>query len=120
MKTPFLSLTQLILGAVAGISLLSFLLPQPSQADELPGQVNPLQDINGPQSSDPFARGADDFSILDLIQRATTSNGISLEEYGSQQNESLNSEAAVFRARQRERIQGQQQASPGTAPQPAQ
>ncbi len=115
MKMPFLSLTRLFLGTVAGIGIVLCLLPQSSRADEIPGRVNPIQDFNDQNNDDPFARGADDFSILNLIQRAAQSNGRSLEEYTSEQNESLNTEASEFRARQREMIQGQQQTKPGSS-----
>lgn len=121
MKIPFLSLTRLFLGTVAGVGIVLCLLSQPSRADDVPGRVNPIQDFNDQNNDDPFARGADDFSILNLIHRASQSNGRSLEEYSSEQSESLNTEASEFRARQRELIQGQQQVRPSssvTVPQP--
>lgn len=124
MKMQTKLLTRLVLGTVAGISL-SLLLPQPSRADDNPRQVNPLQDIDPQNSSDPFTRmnNGDNFGLLDLVRRAT-SNTRSWDQFSTDQNQSLDSEAAKFRARQREIIQSQpQQPSPGnsvTTPQPAQ
>lgn len=113
MKMPLLPLARLVVGTVAGIGLVSLLLPQPSWAQAT--DVNPLQDFE-PQEhrrSDPFSRtnDADGFGVFDLIHRATLGNNRSLDDFSSEQNESLDAAAAQFRARQRQQIQGQGQAS---------
>lgn len=115
MKITAKPLNRLVLATLAGVGLFSLLLPQSSWADDAPRQVNPLEDFNSDQnSSNPFSRTADSFSMLDLIRRAT-SNTRSWDDYSSDQNENLDSAAAEFRARQRQLIQGQQQPSPSSS-----
>lgn len=111
-------LTSLILSTVAGISA-SLLLPQPSWAQVTTTDVNPLEDLNSEQSSDPFSRTGSSFGVFDLIHRANLGSGPNPDEYSSQQNESLNTAAAEFRKKQQERLQVQQQATP-TNPVPTQ
>ena len=109
-KQPKL-LISLVLSTVAGISV-SLLLPQPSWAQTT--SVNPLEDLNSEQSSDPFSRTneANSFGSFDLIHRANLGSGPNIEEYSSQQDESLNTAAAEFRKKQQERLRVQQQATP--------
>lgn len=118
MKIPAKSLTRLIIYIVAGISIASLLIPQPSWAQSAPSdRVEPLQDFNPQQNQDPFARGAEQDSfgggIFDLIHRAQMGNIRSINEYSSEQNQSINDAAAQFRARQRQMmLQNQQQVNP--------
>lgn len=123
MKITLLPLARLVLGTVAGIGVVSLLLPQPTWAQTT--DVNPLQDLQ-PQDnrSDPFSRTNEDsgLGMFDLIHRATLGNTRSIEDFSSEQNESLDAAAAQFRARQRQQIQGPGQASqvnPVSAPQVA-
>lgn len=111
MKKQPKSLTSLVLSTVAGISV-SLLLPQPSWAQTT--NVNPLEDLNSEQNSDPFSRTneGNSFGVFDLIHRANLGSGPNLDDYSSQQNESLNTAAAEFRKKQRERLQVQQQTTP--------
>lgn len=129
MKTLARSLTRLVL-VVAGIGVASLVLPQTSWADDLPRQVEPLnefnsnqddniprqvrplEEFNSDQTTDPFSsRSTDSFGMLDLIRRAT-SNTRNWDDYTRDQNEDLNSAAAEFRARQRQLIQSPQQVNP--------
>jgi hypothetical protein len=111
MKKQPKSFISLVLSTVAGISL-SLLLPQTSWAQTT--SVNPLEDLNSEQSSDPFSRTneANSFGLFDLIHRANLGSGPNVEEYSSQQDESLNTAAAEFRKKQQERLRVQQQATP--------
>jgi hypothetical protein len=111
MKKQPKSLTSLVLSTVAGISV-SLLLPQPSWAQTT--NVNPLEDLNSEQSSDPFSRTNEDnsFGIFDLIHRANLGSGRSIDDYTSEQDQSLNTAAAEFRKKQQERLRVQQQATP--------
>lgn len=113
MKMPLLPLTRLFLGTVAGIGLVSLLLPQPSWAQQA-NDVAPLQDFDPEGNSDPFSRTdqGDSLGVFDLIHRARLGNNRSLDEYSTEQNESLDAAAAKFRQMQQQRIQGQQQVSP--------
>lgn len=115
-------LTGFAVSSVAGLGM-TLITPQSSRADDIPRQVNPLQDLNSQQSSDPFTRmdSGDGLGLFDLIRRASSSTP-SWDQYSSEQNQSLDSAASEFRARQREIIQGQQQAPTNTVttPQPAQ
>lgn len=112
MKLPALSLTRLVLGTVAGIGVVSLLLPQPSWAQA--SDVNPLQDFESQEnSSDPFSGSneAGSFGVFDLIHRANLGNTRSLNDYSAEQNENLDAAAAQFRTIQLQRIRGQGQAS---------
>lgn len=123
MKIPAKSLTRLILGTVAGISVASLLLPQSSWA-ETP-RVEPLQDFDSEQNTDPFSSKDDGNGfggVFDLMHRAQMGSMLNSDELSNQQNENLDAAAAQFRARQRQRLQGQQQATPAnpaTTPQVA-
>lgn len=122
MKMPFFPLTRLVLGTLAGIGVVSLLLPQPSWAQQA-NDVNPLQDFDPEQNSDPFSRTneGDSFGVFDLIHRANLNNNRSPGDYSAEQNEGLDAAADQFRQMQQQRIQGQQQASPAnsvTAPEP--
>lgn len=116
------SFTQLVLGTVAAIGVVSLLLPQLTWAQATP--VNPLEDFD-PQanSDDPFSTGKEQDSfggVYDLIHRAQRGNIRSIQDFSTEQNENLDAAAAEFRARQRQRIQGQGQATqvnPVTTPQ---
>jgi hypothetical protein len=122
MEMPAKTLTRLVIGTVVGIGVVSLLLPQPSWAQA--NRVNPLQDFDPQEnSSDPFSGGKepDSFGIFDLIHRAQLGTNRSSQDFSVEQNESLDAAAAEFRARQRQRIQGQQQtipANPVTTTQP--
>lgn len=129
MKTLVKSLNRLVLVALAGFGVASLVLPQASRADDLPRQVEPLEEFNSGQNDDvprqvrpleefnsdqnsnPFSRSADSFGMLDIIRRAT-SNTRNWDDYTRDQNEDLNSAAAEFRARQRQLIQNPQQVNP--------
>lgn len=111
MKIQPKSLTSLVVGTVV-VSVMSLLLPQPNWAQTT--DVNPLQDLNSEENSDPFSgnNGGNSFGIFDLIHRAKLGNGPNLDDYNSDQNQKLNTAAAEFRKKQRERFQVQQQATP--------
>lgn len=105
------SLTSLVVGTVV-VSVMSLLLHQPNWAQTT--DVNPLQDLNSEENSDPFSgnNGGNSFGIFDLIHRAKLGNGPNLDDYNSDQNQKLNTAAAEFRKKQQERFQVQQQATP--------
>lgn len=116
MKIAAKSFTQLVFGTVAGISVLSLLLPQitwAQTADVSPSQDVELQQSNdflsGAQNSDPFAGNSeqDSFGVFDLIHRATLGSNRSQDEYSTEQNQNIDTAAAQFRALQRQRISGQ-------------
>lgn len=111
MKISPKSLTNLVLGTVAGISLVSLLMPQQSWAQTT--DVNPLQDLNPEQNQDPFSNSSegDSFSMFNIIHRANLGGSLNIDDYNAAQNESLNNAAAEFRKKQLQRMQ-QQQATP--------
>jgi len=121
MKMPPKSFTQLIFGTLAGIGIFSLLLPQISWAqttDVYPSQDFGLQQNNdafsGEENSDPFSGTSEQstFGIFDLIHRATLGNNRSVADYTAEQDQNLDNAAAQFRTLQRQRILGQQQATP--------
>jgi len=109
MKIKNKLLIRLVLAFIAGASLASLTPAETTWADDAPRQVNPLDEFNSQQSNDPFSsRNDSSLGMMDLIRRVTT-NTRSWDDYTTDQNESLNSAAAQFRARQRQLIQNQQQ-----------
>lgn len=121
MKLSPLPLTRLVLGTVAGIGLFSSLLVQPTWAEPSAPSYNPNSDANplqglGPQDygSDPFARmnRGDSMGLMDLMRRATQSGNRSIDDFNSEQNQSIDQAAAQFRARQQQQIQGKKQVYP--------
>ena len=107
------SLTQFVLGTAAAVSL-GFLLPQPSWADTA-SEANPLKDFERQSTNDPFAVDTEQDSfggVYDLIHRAQRGNIRSADDFSTEQNQSLDEAAAGFRAKQRQLIQGQPQATP--------
>ncbi len=116
MKLTAPSLIKLAFCTVAGISLVSLLLPQPGWTQVEPTtDVNPLQDLNPDNNRDPFSRANDGEAmngIFDLMHRAQMGNIRSLSEYSTEQDQSLNDAAAKFRQRQLEMMKNQNQASP--------
>jgi hypothetical protein len=111
MKIQPKSLTSLVVGTVA-VSVMSLLLPQPNWAQTI--GVDPLQDLNSEENGDPFSGNneGNSYGVFDLIHRARLGSGPNLEDYNSDQNQKLNTAAAEFRKKQRERLQVQQQATP--------
>lgn len=109
--------TNLVIGTVAGMSVVSLLLPQISWAQTT--DVNPLEDANpAEEGSDPFSgSGGNSFGIFDLIHRANFGGDRNVEDFSLEQDQNLNSAAAQFRKKQLERLQ-QRQATPATVTTP--
>ncbi len=121
MKVSRLPLSRLVLGTLAGISLSATLLVQPSWAIPNSNNVDPLQDLQPQQNTNPFSRNgqADSLGMLDLIRRAGQGSSRSVGDYSTEQNQNLDAATAQFRARQLQQIQGQKQGTPansGTRP----
>lgn len=107
-------LTQLVLGLLAGTALVPFVLPQIILAQSL--DRDPSQDFQRQDNNDAvYGSGTgQNFSVFDMIHRANLGNNRSIEDFSVEQGENLDSAAAEFRAKQRERLQIQQnQADPG-------
>lgn len=110
--------TSLVIGTVAGMGVMSLLLPQIIWAQTT--DLNPLEDANpAEEGSDPFSSSGqgNSFGIFDLIHRANLGGDRNLEDFSSEQNQSLNDAAAQFRKKQLERLQ-QRQATPATVTTP--
>lgn len=110
--------TSLVIGTVAGISVVSLLSPQMIWAQTT--NVNPLEDANpAEEGSDPFSSSGqgNSFGIFDLIHRANLGGDRNVEDFSLEQDQNLNSAAAQFRKKQLERLQ-QRQASPTTVTTP--
>lgn len=111
--------TTLFISTVAGISVVSLLLPQISWA-QTTTDVNPLEDTNpAEEGSDPFSSSGqgNSFGIFDLIHRANLGGDRNVEDFSLEQNQSLNDAAAQFRKKQLERLQ-QRQATPAAVTTP--
>ncbi len=107
-------LTQMVLGLLAGTALVPFVLPQIILAQSL--DRDPSQDFQRQDNNDAvYGSGTgQNFSVFDMIHRANLGNNRSIEDFSVEQRENLDSAAAEFRAKQRERLQIQQnQADPG-------
>ena len=125
MKTQLLPvLTQLLartsLVALAGMGVVSCLLPQTSLAQTNYNQ--PLDDFQPQNNNQSWgSENGGSFSPLDMIHRAQQGTLRTSEDFSSEQRENLNSASSEFRRLQLERLRQQNQASPnqgGTTPQP--
>ncbi len=112
MKIQFLSVKQLMIGTVAGISLATIVLPQVSLANPNerydPQQNNDLQFGN---KNDPFNGGVEpgsqSSSLLQLIHNAQF--GTLNPNFANDSNQQLNDAASEFRKRQQQQLQQGQQ-----------
>ncbi|MDF2387312.1 hypothetical protein JMG10_38035 [Nostoc ellipsosporum NOK] len=106
MKKSFFPVTKLLVATVAGISVSSLLIAKPSLAQVNPTDAFPSGSTTD-QNTDPFSRAnSDNFNMFDLIHRAKFGN---LNWNYDEQNQQLDSAAAVFKAKQQQLLQGQQQ-----------
>ncbi|MDF5729740.1 MAG: hypothetical protein PUP92_17460 [Rhizonema sp. PD38] len=103
MKITFLPLTQFVAIAIAGISLASFLTPQPSLAD--PIQATNQENYDSTNRTDPFSRGVEqgNFNVFQLIHNANF--GQLNPNYASEQSQELNDAATAFKAKQQQLLQ---------------
>ncbi|WP_017316040.1 hypothetical protein [Mastigocladopsis repens] len=96
MKKPFLPLKQIVVVTVAGISLVSLLLPQPTLAQSR----SILQDLDPQQNDDPLSPRSDEvnnsgfFNLIHRVQQGSTVWN------ADEQNQQLNDAAAAFKKKQ--------------------
>lgn len=89
---------------VGGISALSF--SQPSLADGYETEnVNPLQDFQTVDNPDPFSNGGG-LGMFDLLHRSRLGINRNMSDFTTEQRQSINDEAAQFRAKQQLLIEG--------------
>jgi hypothetical protein len=116
MKTQLLPvLTKLFartsLVVLAGMGVVSCLLPQPSLAQTTYDQ--PLDDFQPQNNNQSWgSENGGSFSPLDMIHRAQQGTLRSSEEFSTEQRENLNSASSEFRRLQLQRIRQLNQASP--------
>lgn len=92
-------------GFVGGVSALSF--SQPSLADPYEtGNVNPLEDFQTVDNPDPFSNGGG-LGMFDLLHRSRLGINRNMNDFTTEQRESINDVAAQFRAKQQLLIDGQ-------------
>ena len=110
MKITVKSPQKFIFSALASMSLFSLLIPQLAKAQST--DVNPLQDFQ-PQKGDPFSSRNDNptGSLFYLIHRAQLGTSRSVEEFNTDENQSLNDAAAEFRKKQQQRTQNPSRAA---------
>ncbi|MBD2022446.1 hypothetical protein H6F43_19895 [Leptolyngbya sp. FACHB-36] len=112
---------QIALGLCAAVGLAAIGVSSSAQAQTIDQntRIDPLQDFKTQDNPDPFSNrggGGQPNSIFDLIHRSVLGPSRPLEEVNAEQRESLDAEAAAFRARQQQRLQNGQQATPAAAP----
>ena len=91
-------------GFVGGISALSF--AQPSLADPYETEnVNPLEDFQTVDNPDPFSNGGG-LGMFDLLHRSRLGINRNMNDFTTEQRQSINDEAAQFRAKQQLLIDG--------------
>lgn len=110
MKIRFLSLKQLIVATVAGMSLATVMLPQVSLANPAE-RYDPQSDDSqfGGNNKDPFSEQGQQnpFSLFQLINNARL--GDLNPNFASESSQQLNNAAAEFRKRQQQKLQPGQQ-----------
>jgi hypothetical protein len=90
---------------VAGISVLC--LPKPTLANPYEtDNVDPLQDLQTVDNPDPFSNGGG-LGMFDLLHRSRLGINRNMSEFSVEQRQSINDEAAQFRAKQQMLIDGQ-------------
>lgn len=95
------------LSLLLGAGSLSLLLSQPSLAQQTT-YADPLQSTETQNSTNPFYNPGNEDSMdtmFDMIHRAQLGPSRSMEEYASDQQNSLDAAAAEFRARQQQMLQ---------------
>ncbi|NMG10347.1 hypothetical protein [Brasilonema sp. UFV-L1] len=105
MKKPFLTLKQLFVVTVAGMSFASLALPQSSLADS---SRNILQDLSPQQDNDPLSPRSDEVNnmgVFNLMHRLQQGNTV---WNADEQNQQLNDAAAAFKAKQQQLFQQNQ------------
>ncbi|WP_293123966.1 hypothetical protein [Microcoleus sp. bin38.metabat.b11b12b14.051] len=75
--------------------------------------VQPLQDFQTKDNTDPFSGRSSGGGIFDLIHRSRFGNGRSIEEFNTEQRQNLNDAAAEFRNKQRQLLEKQAAPAPG-------
>ena len=90
---------------VGGISAL--LLAETTLANPYPTEnLNPLQDLQTVDNPDPFTNG-NGLGMFDLLHRSRLGINRDMNEFSVEQRQTINDEAAQFRARQQQLIQQQ-------------
>ncbi|MBD2181454.1 hypothetical protein H6S82_07890 [Planktothrix sp. FACHB-1355] len=111
--------TPIVLGLLAGTTVVPFAFPQTTLAQTL--DRDPSQDFQRQEDNSSFYGGGtgQGFSVFDLIHRANLGQNRSPEEFSTEQRQSLDDAAEQFRAKQREQLQiPQNQAVPGNSAAP--
>ncbi len=118
MKISFLPLKLLVVSSVAGIGLISLLMPKPSLAEPSQGpdfqNYDPQNNTDDPYNSNnnPFSSSNtnDGFGVFNLIHRAN----LSVPDLDiNAQNQQIDEATAAFKARQRALTQQNKQQTPG-------
>lgn len=110
-------MTRLAIATLVGVAALPALLAQATLAQTAP-TVQPLEDFKpNDGGSDPFSnRSGSASSLFDLMHRVTLSNGRSIEDFSSEQQQNLNDAAAQFRQEQLKRLKQQPVQPTGVMP----
>jgi hypothetical protein len=116
LRRSLLPSVSLGLGVLAGASIAVMGLSTTALAQI--GTPQPLADFQDKDNPDPFSSrgGGQADSMFNLIHRAIQGPTKSVDEFNSEQRESLDSAAEEFRARQAELLRGNPTASPAPAP----
>ncbi len=101
--------------AASAIATCAIFSPQATfaQASGLNNNVQPLQDFQTKDNTDPFSGRSSGTGIFDLIHRSRLGNGRSIEEFNTEQRQNLNDAAAEFRNKQRQMLEKQAVPAPG-------
>lgn len=100
---------RLVAVTVAGVMAALVMPSAPSFAQADDATVQPLEDLKTQDNRDPFSSNSDYTGVFDLYHRMQLGIGGNLNEFTRQQGELINDEAALFRERQRQLLQQQQQ-----------
>ncbi|TAE54280.1 MAG: hypothetical protein EAZ87_22345 [Nostocales cyanobacterium] len=101
MQKPFLPVHKILIATFAGISFASFLVAEPSLANT----EQPFSSLETDNNTNSILGNGSDFNMFQLIHNAQLGT---LNWNSQEQNQQLNDEAAVFRAKQRKLLENQQ------------
>jgi hypothetical protein len=103
-------------GLVTAVALGFCIGLQPNATQAQTSTVQPLEDFQTRDNRDPFSSSGGSGvtpGLYQILHKAIQNNGVSQEEFTSDNDKNLNDAAAVFRARQQNMLQQTQQ--PGSS-----
>jgi hypothetical protein len=108
MKRSFLQVHKIIVATLAGISVVSMLVVEPTLADT----TQPFGSLESDRSSNSLSGNGSDFNMMNMIHQAQMGT---IQWNADEQNQQLDLAAAAFRTAQQKLLQPQLKQNPGSS-----